>query len=83
MTTAQSLARIERVDPRNVWPNEAYDFARWLAAHIDELGEALGLDLELESEEAPVPPDSGPGGDLCLTSLHTDIRPLTGAGLPR
>ena len=54
MTTAQSLARIERVDPRSVWPNEAQDFTPWLASHIDELGEALGLDLELQSEEAPV-----------------------------
>ena len=54
MTTAQSLARIERVGPRSVWPNEAQDFARWLGAHIDELGEALGLDLAVDLAEAPV-----------------------------
>ena len=83
MTLAQELARIERVDLRSVWPNEAQDFTPWLAAHIDELGEALELELELESEEAPVAADSSPGGDLCVTSLHTDTRPLTGAGLPR
>ena len=80
MTTAQSLARIERVDPRSVWPNEAQDFTPWLASHIDQLGEALGLELELQSEEAPVP---GPRSGETFASLHTDIRPLTGAGLPR
>ena len=47
MTTAQSLARIERVDPRSVWLNEAQDFTPWLASHIDQLGEALGLELEV------------------------------------
>ena len=51
MTIAQSLARIERVNPRSVWPNEAQDFTPWLASHIDELGEALELDLELQSRE--------------------------------
>ena len=61
MTTAQFLARIERVGPRSVWPNEPQDFTPWLASHIDELGEALGLDLKLQSEEAPVATDSGPG----------------------
>ena len=64
MTTAQSLARIERIDPRNVWPNEAQDFTPWLASHIDQLGEALGL--ELESEEAPV-------GDFSLDILARDV----------
>ena len=54
MPTAQSLARIERLHPRSVWPNEAQDFTPWLASHIDQLGEALGLELELQSEEAPV-----------------------------
>ena len=63
MTTAQSLARIERVDPRSVWLNEAQDFTPWLASHIDQLGEALGLELELQSEEASVAADSSPGGE--------------------
>ena len=57
MTTAQSLARIERVDPRSVWLNEAQDFTPWLASHIDQLGEALGLEL------APIRGDAG-GGSL-------------------
>ena len=54
MTTTQALGKIERVDPRSVWPHESQDFTPWLAAHIEELGEALGLDLELDSTEAPV-----------------------------
>jgi hypothetical protein len=78
MTTAQFLAGIERVDPRSVWPNEAQDFTPWLAAHIDELGEALRLDLELQSEEAeeaPVAPDSGPGETFAeLASTLTSAR---------
>ena len=48
------LGRIERSDLRDVWPNEAADFTPWLAEHISELGTALGLDLELQSQEAPV-----------------------------
>ena len=57
-TTARDLARIERVDLKEVWPHEARDFTPWLAEHLDELGEALGLDLELHSQEASVGPFS-------------------------
>lgn len=49
-----SLGTIERVDLRDVWPNEAQDFTPWLANNLDKLGEALGLDLQLQSNEAPV-----------------------------
>ena len=66
MTTAEPLGRIERLDPRDVWPNEARDFTPWLANHIEELGEALGLELELSSAEAPV-------GDFSLDILARDI----------
>ena len=48
------LAKIEQVDLREVWPDEAADFTPWLAKNIVKLGEALGLDLETRSEEAPV-----------------------------
>ncbi len=54
MTMSQEMARIEVVEPREIWSNEARDFTPWLAKHISELGEALGLDLELQSAEAPV-----------------------------
>ena len=48
------LGAIEKVDLREVWPNEASDFTPWLAENLDKLGEALGLDLELQSAEAAV-----------------------------
>ena len=48
------LADIEKVDLREAWPKEAIDFTPWLAKNIVKLGEALGLDLETRSEEAPV-----------------------------
>ncbi len=45
--TAQELGTLTRIDPRTVWPREAQDFTPWLAEHLDVLGDALGLDLEL------------------------------------
>ena len=54
MTETTGLGRIEKADLREAWPHEAADFTPWLAHHVSELGAALGLELELESEEAPV-----------------------------
>ena len=51
---AAELSSIENVNPRKVWPNEASDFTPWLAEHIDLLGEALGLDIEVTQTEAAV-----------------------------
>lgn len=48
------LAKIEKVDLQKAWPKEAADFTPWLAKNISKLGEALSLDLELRSVEAPV-----------------------------
>ena len=52
------LGAIERVALKDVWPHEAQDFTPWLADNLDQLGEALGLDLELQSSEAAVGPFS-------------------------
>lgn len=49
-----TLGKIEKVDLREVWQNEASNFTPWLAQNLDLLGEELGLDLELQSEEAAV-----------------------------
>lgn len=49
-----ALSRIKRVELRSVWPNEARDFTPWLAKHIGELGEALGIELETQERESPV-----------------------------
>ena len=68
MTTTPNLAKIERVpDLRATWPNEAQHFTPWLADNIAELGEALGMDLELQRIEAPV-------GGYSLDILATDLN---------
>ena len=68
----QNLAKIERVDLREAWPNEAQNFTPWLAENIAELGEALGMDLEVEQAEAPV---GGYKLDILATDLNSN-RPV-------
>ncbi len=48
------FAEIKPVDIREIWPNEATDFTPWLVANISRLGEALGMDLEVQEREADV-----------------------------
>jgi hypothetical protein len=42
------------VEPSTVWRHEAHDFTPWLAENLDRIGQAIGLDLELEATERPV-----------------------------
>ena len=70
--TTPNLAKIERVDLREAWPNEARDFTPWLAENIVELGEALGMDLELQDTEAAV---GGYSLDILATELNSN-RPV-------
>ncbi len=65
--TTPNLAKIERVDLREAWPNEARDFTPWLAENIAELGEALGMDLEWQETEAAV-------GSYSLDVLAIDLN---------
>jgi hypothetical protein len=44
------LGHIVRVDPREVFKHEALVLTPWLRENITELAEALGLDLDMESE---------------------------------
>ena len=67
MTETTGLGRIKKADLRDAWPNEAADFTPWLADHVSVLGAALGLELELESEEAPV-------GTFSLDLLARDTK---------
>lgn len=48
----------EYVDVREIWRDEALDFTPWLARNLDLLSEAIGIQLELVQEEAPVGPFS-------------------------
>ena len=61
------VARLEPVDLRKVWKNEASDFTPWLAKNLEELGEALGIDLEFIGIEAPV-------GRFSLDILARDVN---------
>jgi hypothetical protein len=56
----------KRVDLREIWSKEAAEFNPWLAKNLALLGEALGLDLELQSTEAPV-------GDFSVDILARDL----------
>lgn len=49
-----TLGVLRRVEPRSVWKHEANEFTPWLAEHLAMLGEALGLELELEEQEGRV-----------------------------
>jgi hypothetical protein len=48
------FGKLEKLDLKEVWNKEALDFTPWLSENIAALGEALGMDLELEEREANV-----------------------------
>lgn len=48
------LGALTREDPRSVWANEARDLTPWVAEHLEQLGEVLGMDLELVRTESDV-----------------------------
>lgn len=53
-----SLGRLAKVELREAWIGEATDFTPWLAQpeNVALLGEAIGIDLEVESQEKSVGP---------------------------
>lgn len=63
---SQEFGALKRVALRHIWPKEAGNFTPWLADHLDDLGKALGIDLELQSREAAV-------GDFSLDILARDL----------
>jgi hypothetical protein len=54
------LGRLEKVDLREVWMNEAGQFTPWLAKpdNMKLLGETIGMELDVEAQEKPVGPFS-------------------------
>jgi hypothetical protein len=53
-----TLGRLEKVELREAWASEAIDFTPWLARedNLKLLGETIGIELELESQEKEVGP---------------------------
>ncbi len=54
MVETPQLGQLSEVDVRDVWRHEAQDFTPWLAENLQQLGDALGLRLELEGTEIAV-----------------------------
>lgn len=56
--STNSLGRLQKVDLREAWTSESSDFTPWLAQeeNLKLLGETIGIELELESQETEVGP---------------------------
>jgi hypothetical protein len=61
------LGKLEHLDPRMIWKNEAADFTPWLADNIEQLGEAFGLDLQLIKVEQTI-------GDFSCDIMAREVR---------
>lgn len=48
------LGRLKHLPLRTYWKNETRDFTPWLAEHSDELGDVVGMDLEVVDTEVAV-----------------------------
>ncbi|MEW6574357.1 MAG: hypothetical protein AB1374_12090 [Bacillota bacterium] len=62
----KQLGKLEKVNPREIWPDEARDFTPWLRENIQALSEALGLDLEITESEGAV-------GDFYVDLVGRDL----------
>ena len=54
----KALGRLEQVELREIWKTEDRDFTPWLAKeeNLELLGDAIGIELELEAQEKDVGP---------------------------
>ncbi|MEW6447860.1 MAG: hypothetical protein AB1426_07200 [Bacillota bacterium] len=62
----KQLGRLEKINPREIWADEARDFTPWLRENIRALSEALGLDLEITESEGAV-------GDFWVDLVGRDL----------
>ncbi len=64
------LGKLEKLDLRDYWKKEDKDFTPWLAQpdNIELLGEAIGIELELQGKEESVGPFSA--DILCKDTLN-------------
>lgn len=63
------LGEIKKVQLRKIWKNEAYDFTPWLSENLEQVGEAIGIELEFEDKEVSVGPYSA---DILAKDAGTD-----------
>ena len=63
------LIKQKQISPRKMWPNEALNFTPWLAENIAELGEKIGMELEVVGQEVSVGPYSA---DILAKDVDTD-----------
>ena len=65
------LGRLEKVELRNYWKDEAKDFTPWLAEddNINLLGETIGMELEVQDKEAKVGTFSA---DILCKDINTE-----------
>lgn len=65
-----AFSRLEKVDLRKGWAHEATEFTPWLAReeNVQLLGDAIGLELEVEATEKNVGPFNA--DLLCKDTLH-------------
>lgn len=52
------IGKLFDISPREAWEHEAHDFTPWLSENLDQLGDAIGLQLEPEGTEVSVGPFS-------------------------
>ena len=73
MTEIQ-FGRLVDLPARDAWRNEERDFTPWLAANISQLGEAIGIPLELTGMEVPIEvADDG----KTIHAIEAEADPLT------
>lgn len=71
LRVTERIARLSTIPIGDVWNHEARDLTPWLAQNLDDLGEALGMNVELDGTQVSVGPFSA---DLVLSVPGTSER---------